>query len=41
MLHRVIVSALPDFDVGGDGRTPTGKSGQRLLAAYRLFVNGI
>ena len=38
---RAIVSGLPDFDVGGDGRTHTGKSGQRLLAAYRLFVNGV
>lgn len=38
---QVIVSSLPDFDVGGDGRTPNGKTGQRLLAAYRLFVNGV
>jgi hypothetical protein len=38
---RIIVSGLPDFNVGGDGRTPGGKSGQRLLAAYRLFVNGV
>ncbi len=38
---QVIVSSLPDFDVGGDGRTPHGTSGQRLLAAFRLFVNGV